>query len=497
MGNNNGKIFAPVRVKEDIAYVLGRSTGAVGLLCADVDEMGVHVNAIKKYAKYKPIEHPQPIELTDAMRGGVNYGVDCSDTATGCFSSNLGELLTRAKAVNDWNMIPPSTWYRVLDFDGYYNAPRPPFAQIPDIVGNVTSPTSQEQIWQRLPVVAQKDIVDNVRRNLQPCDLVEALTRKGDIPDDFRFGYLYRNASTPTAVPTLASVGSAGDQSIDNFDGYAQPVSFTPPSSYASPVTYDVVFIAYVLKNGTYWATFFPKTYCQMKLSLLSVLDENDVSIEGQTLNFPKTGGSRQLKISGYNWGSNWGGKGNPDAPILMTLSPDHGGTISNWAEVELNVGNANIATFEGYYTTTVRIDAPGVVTDSPNYYIDFRVRQQCNQKVHEIDHTDSEGNSIGNLLQLSTNRIEAEKAFYITSDIAWERGSIVWIDSEGDEHDASSEISVGPASSAAPYPGVPYKVTTCTVVNLIELPAGRHYQVVFRNNTYGALYRLNIYSVE
>ena len=474
----------------EIKQVLGESTLDLGSLCTSS-----HIN---KYAKYRPVKHTSKGILTDAMRKEVNCGIDCSDSSTGCFSTSLKNLLDRAKTVNDWTVILPDTPqdnYRMLDFDKYYQNARAPFQQTSNVVGNVTSTTSQEQIWQSIPVIAQIDTYNGYQENLRPSDLLEALTRKGNTTSEFQFGYLYRNSATPSVTPSIAQATSVG-QTIDNFVGYSQPVQFTPPASYASPVTYDVAFIAYVQNGGTYWATFFPKTYCQLKLSLFGVFDENDNSIEGTTLNFNSTGGTRQLKISGYNWDSSWGGKGNPDAPILISMSPDHGGTISNWSEVTFTVGNANISTFSGYYTTTVRITAPSTIDTNPNYYIDFHVRQQCGQKYHSISHTDSSGNELGNEIRLTNNSISAEKDFYISADVAWNITSIVYVDGEGEEH-TTSDISVTPTSALAPASGQSYRITTCTIANEVALPAGRHYKVSFYNSQYDVLYRLNIVAKE
>ena len=489
----NGRIYSTstsgIDATGDVAPVLNADTGDWKALCTNT--------GINKYAKFRPIERDTHLELTEAQRQDSNCGIDCSDTSTGCFSTSLKSLLDRAKALNDWTRILPSTNYRITDFDGYYKNARAPFRQTENIAGNVTSPTSQEQIWQRVPVIAQTDTYNSHQENLRPGDLVGALTSGGRTLASYKFAYIYRNVSTPSATPSIASVDTAGGQTIDSFIGYANPVSFAPPSSYASPVTYDVVFIAYHLSGGSYWATFFPKTYCQLKLALFSVFDANNNPIEGQTLQFPASGGIETLRISGYNWGASWSGKGNPDAPILITMTPDQGGTDATWSEVELSVGRANISTFSGYYTTTVILSAPGVSSESPNYAIDFHVRQRCNDKYHEIAYTDSEGNELGNELRLNNNSISWERSFYMTADISWTLTRVVWIDGEGESYDASDQISVTPASASAPSAGQPYKTTTCYITNLVQLTAGRHFQAFFQNTQYGAAYRLNIYAKE
>lgn len=135
MSHANGRIYVDtsttpnkgIDVRGDVAYILGRNTGDVGQLCGDVDASGTRVNAIKKWAKYKPYRNSSPA-TTLAARIAAFYGMSISvftelgtpSTVNSFFKRLIdGDLL--------WEFAPPrglatySERYRILDFDGYYH----------------------------------------------------------------------------------------------------------------------------------------------------------------------------------------------------------------------------------------------------------------------------------------------------------------------------------------------------------------------------------------
>ena len=63
-------------------------------------------------AKYKPVEYPSPGVLTDAQRRSVRYGF--GSASTGLPALPLGNNAQNPK--NNWQYIPPSTYWRNLDF---------------------------------------------------------------------------------------------------------------------------------------------------------------------------------------------------------------------------------------------------------------------------------------------------------------------------------------------------------------------------------------------
>lgn len=153
MAHSNGKVYINTNVTpnigistDDVAYVLGRSTGDIGQLCGDVNESGEAVNRINIWAAHKPIRS-QKLRLTtnetdpDQDDYAIsNYGFDLDETS-GASSDNIVELFNRAKTLSgNWIYLHPrgvrtgynTEWYRLLDFDGYnHNAIAPYFIGAP------------------------------------------------------------------------------------------------------------------------------------------------------------------------------------------------------------------------------------------------------------------------------------------------------------------------------------------------------------------------------
>jgi len=115
MAHNNGVITKPIRVQEDVAVVLGRATGDVGLLCADVDAQGNEVGAINPDALFRPYEL-STVDNPSHQVGGPNkdYGRIIPFTR-----DNLAEIYSEL-----WGFRKPQTWFRILDFENYSHSPR-------------------------------------------------------------------------------------------------------------------------------------------------------------------------------------------------------------------------------------------------------------------------------------------------------------------------------------------------------------------------------------
>ena len=107
MAHNNGVISAPVRVYEDIASVLGSSSGDVGTLCTH--------ERINKKSRYIPFADTNNLLIVnDDIRKAHNWGHDYSvytsvNSAIADWSSQHGFF--------HWRV--PTTRFRVLDFDRY------------------------------------------------------------------------------------------------------------------------------------------------------------------------------------------------------------------------------------------------------------------------------------------------------------------------------------------------------------------------------------------
>lgn len=110
MSNSNGIISAPVQVVEDIAYVLGESSGDLGTLCLSGN--------INPWSAHKPIEFESPWRVTDQKFAELHYGLDAH--------VRLGSLMQSDYSDFFWEYIKPSTWFRALDFDGYNHQAVPP-----------------------------------------------------------------------------------------------------------------------------------------------------------------------------------------------------------------------------------------------------------------------------------------------------------------------------------------------------------------------------------
>ena len=120
---SSGVITAPVDVYGDIAAVFGIASGDVGYLFANAP--------INKWSLYKPVRHPSPGVLTDAMFKSVNYGYEPNSY------SLLSAAVTAWQGGSIWNYLKPRglngggtgvhEWYRVLDFDGYNHSSLCPF----------------------------------------------------------------------------------------------------------------------------------------------------------------------------------------------------------------------------------------------------------------------------------------------------------------------------------------------------------------------------------
>lgn len=109
-----------------IARCLGRSTLDIGQLCGDVNAAGVRVYITNKWTLRKPqnIERLDPI--SDELRALYDYGFDTSVIASK--SVNFGDIMHAARQAGfDWPYVPPTSCFRVLDFNGYNHNAQPPY----------------------------------------------------------------------------------------------------------------------------------------------------------------------------------------------------------------------------------------------------------------------------------------------------------------------------------------------------------------------------------
>ena len=429
---------------------------------------------IKVWSKIKPVRFNTAGNITTAQRDSVNNGVDCSDTSTGCFSSNLTSLLDRAIETSaQWTYLRPrgvvngsySEWFRLLDFDGYNNNAGAPFSQNADIVGNATSYQAQYIPVNIAPVIQNA--------NLQVKELVEALTRNGNAISEYRYGVLYRDVNS-SGTPSLSECGS--QYTLTNLVlNTAFDVHFNPPASYTQSVVYDCVIIAFVRNNGNYWATFLPNTYFQAKIALFSV------GVEGQTLSFEKEGGSRFFDISGYCWKAEWATAG-----INMQMIPSSAtGTVVPYVDsVELRVSRAP-SNPDGHITKRVVISVSPRVDDTTvaggDYTKEFTVYQECDVS-NFIRAVDSQGNPTNGITFVSLEP-EAVTSVRIQANVTWEVTSILWDDDNTTDNPNTdtNRISVSPNRRVTPGSG--------TLVNtLVDVWAtngiapGRRYKIRFVN---------------
>lgn len=110
MGHNNGIITKPINVRADIAYVLGENSGDVGTLCTS--------NNIKEWSAHKPVEHSSPGITTDQKFAELKYGLLPGEKLVSTITSGYDGFY--------WKYQKPTTWFRVLDFDGYNHNAVPP-----------------------------------------------------------------------------------------------------------------------------------------------------------------------------------------------------------------------------------------------------------------------------------------------------------------------------------------------------------------------------------
>lgn len=474
--DSNGRIYVDTQNGvgigiQEVNTVLGAGSLDLATLCRSP--------RVNTYAKCKPNGATAVAQQTIAQRQAVNCGIDCSDTSTGCFSADLTALLARAKALFDWQKVTP-TICRLLDFDGYEHRASCPYEPVDDIIGNTTG-----DLTMNVTILVHQNIESG---NVQVSDLVEALTRKGNVTGDFHRGLLVRNTAKPSNLAKIADTA-----------GSSQYV-FPAPADYAHPVTYDCVFVHYVQNGNTYWAVFYPRTYFQAKMALFYVSSEN------QTLSFPKAGGEVELTISGYNWQASWGGKDNPDADLVMSLSPGQGGTVSPWSSVVLYVAPTNYENETGVVSKKITIAAPGQVGTGPDFTKEFYVQQECNVRPPSsrfIIVVDDAGNEISSVIQMQRTQ-EWLKTIHIRADISWElapqnteagRGIVYRIigDDSGTYYDGRADFSISPTSK---------EITTGTattqdvyLTNLIGRPANRIYYVTLRATDAPASLRLVIES--
>lgn len=476
--DSNGRIY--VDTQNDIGIGIQEVNAVLHAGSLDMATL-CRSSQVNPYAKNKPCGGTYVGALSLAQRQELNCGIDCSDSSTGCFSANLGALLSRAKVLYNWRKVTPSIC-RLLDFDGYEHNASAPYVALPDIIGNTTGDPTMN-----VTIVLQQVIESG---NVQISDLVEALTRKGNVTGDFRRGLLVRNTSDPSNPAEIAETAGSSQ--------YVFPID--PEVDYAHPITYDCVFVHYAQNGNTYWAVFYPRTYFQAKMALFYVSEENN------TLQFPKAGGEVEMIISGYNWQATWGGKGNPNADIVMSLSPGQGGTTSPWSSVRLNVARS---TYRSYTSTSVTkaitVSAPGQVGMPGDFTKTFYVTQACDMASSYIALVDENDEDAGSEVVLTRLYIEAEKAIRIRADRSWKiadqntsqgAGIVYRIagDDSGTYYDGRNDISV---TSSATIPTGTHTTKTVYIVNLKQIPVNRRYEVLFVSLDGTAAFRLYITPAE
>lgn len=131
MSHTNGIIYKPIDVRGDISAVLGRVTGDVGQLCADVDGNGDDVGAIRFWSLKKPIRHYKIGELTEAEWKAANYGYTINDYTKPVNEGNSGLIYDHINN-RSWLYLKPrgaanNEWFRVTDFHGYDSGATNPF----------------------------------------------------------------------------------------------------------------------------------------------------------------------------------------------------------------------------------------------------------------------------------------------------------------------------------------------------------------------------------
>jgi len=122
MGNANGKITAPVSLREDVAVVLGVSSGSLGYLAGNAH------GKINMWSARKPIVHVSVGVLTSSDFKSVNYGL----TIPHIKPSELPASKEEERGMFLWYYTPPgeANWKRLADFDGYNHNARHSISKI-------------------------------------------------------------------------------------------------------------------------------------------------------------------------------------------------------------------------------------------------------------------------------------------------------------------------------------------------------------------------------
>ena len=118
MANSNGKIYVNTNTTPHVGISIADIQTVFGTsLYNDIGGLITHIN-INKWAKYKPVEHNSPAITTDANRKAALHGMPNIPVYTSAvdLTSALRSGITPG---SHWPRTNPSTWYRLLDFDGY------------------------------------------------------------------------------------------------------------------------------------------------------------------------------------------------------------------------------------------------------------------------------------------------------------------------------------------------------------------------------------------
>ena len=414
-------------------------------------------SAINPYAKYKSTNHPAHANLTVAERLASNCGVDCSDTASGCFADNYGDLLTRARQSAEWRHEVPTYYCRLLDFDGYAHDASAPYSPIQgSFAGNSDGASGSLYFNFSLHPVIESG-------NMKLSDLAGALEEEGDI-SDYHYGLIYRQSGS-SASPTLVDLGVAG---LENPLDKSFQIRFVPPASATQSVTYECVFIAFI-ESAVNWAVFIPKTFFTLNLALFSV------SREGDTIQFPQSGGTVYIDISGYCWLINAA-----QGDINTTFLPSQATGVSYpYTQVELAVGQAIPNPFGATARKTVRVSAPAMVTDPTtpggDFIKEFYIEQACPVSIHIITvDSDDEEENYANFASHSAGSTAA--VTIVHANVPWEVDSITYADDTGEY--PTTDISTSPVRGGDSSGYVTR--TEIRVENYANIPTGRTYRIHF-----------------
>lgn len=129
MAHSGGEITAPISIVDDIAAVLGETTGDLGTLCKS--------SAINVWSKYKPIRYESP-EIPSATRQSIyeslNYGlkVPTSYAYPNLAASNKWTY-NRPRGSGGTALAPYTEWYRAADFENYFHYGSDPIYTLGDI----------------------------------------------------------------------------------------------------------------------------------------------------------------------------------------------------------------------------------------------------------------------------------------------------------------------------------------------------------------------------